>query len=67
MSGVRKLGPAFVASIFGEFLLFDNFFDFSLCDFPNLDGFQDLADFWPFNFLDFLASSTPSPSTPSPP
>ena len=55
-SGVRKFGPAFLASKLDKFLLFD--------------GFLDLANFLPFefpdldNFPDFLASSpSPNPST----
>ena len=27
-------------------------------DFPNLNNYQNLAKFWPFNFPDFLASSS---------
>ena len=63
--GVRKFGPVSLASKLGEFPLFGGFFDFSPLDFPDLDNFWDLADFWPFDFLDFLACSTPSPSNPS--
>ena len=37
--GVKKFGPPFLALKLGEFLLFDDFFDFSPLDFP------DLADF----------------------
>ena len=44
-SGVRKLGPVFLASKLGEFPLFGGFFDFSPLDFPDLDNFRDLADF----------------------
>ena len=62
-SGVKKLGPAFLASKLGEFLIFDNFLDlakFLPFEFPNLDNFR------PFdNFCDFLASFSP-PSTPNP-
>ena len=61
-SGVRKLGPASVAPKLGEFPLFDEFF-------PDLADFRDLDVFWPFDFPDFLACSTPplNPSTsPSP-
>ena len=54
--GVMKLGPVFIASKLGEFLLFDGFFDFSLFD---LDNFQDLANFFDFSY--FLACSTSSP------
>ena len=43
--GVKKLGPPFLASKLGEFPLFDGFFNFSPLDFPNLDNFQNLADF----------------------
>ena len=57
-SGVRKLGPASVAPKLGEFPLFDEFF-------PNLADFRDLDVFWPFDFPDFLACSTPSPPNPS--
>ena len=63
--GVRKLDPIFLASKLGEFPLFGDFFDFSPLDFPDLDNFQDLADFWPFNFLNFLACSTSSPPNSS--
>ena len=38
-SGVRKLGLFFKASKLGEFLIFDNFFDFSIFDFSDLDNF----------------------------
>ena len=42
-----------------EFPLFDKFF-------LDLAGFWDLDDFWPFDFPDFLAISTPpSPSLSS--
>ena len=60
--GVRKLGPASVAPKLGEFPLFGKFF-------PDLTNFRDLDVFWPFDFPDFLACSTPplNPSTsPSP-
>ena len=60
-SGVRKLGSLFLALKLGEFQLFDDFFDFSPLDFPDLDNFQDFDVFWPFDFSDFI----PSPSTPS--
>ena len=46
VSGVRKLGPLFLALKLDKFLLFDSFFDFSPLDFPDLDDFWDLADFW---------------------
>ena len=59
--GVKKLGPVSVASKLGKFPLFDNFFDFSPLDFPDLDNFCTLAEFWPFNFFDFLACSIQSP------
>ena len=55
---VRKLGPASVAPKLGEFPLFDEFF-------LDLADFQDLNVFWPFDFPDFLACSTPSPPNPS--
>ena len=58
--GVRKLGPASILSKLGEFPLFDGFFDFSLFD------FQDLADFWLFDFPNFLANFSPLLPTPSP-
>ena len=57
-SGVRKLGPDSLASKLGKFPLFDEIF-------LDLDNFWDLADFWPFDFPDFLACSTPSPPNPS--
>ena len=59
---IKKLGPASIASKLGEFLLFDGFFNFPLLDFPDLDNFRNLADFWRFNFPDFLAYFTPLPS-----
>ena len=62
VSGVEKLSPVFLVSKLGKFPLFGSFFDFSPLDFPNLDDFQNLADFWPFDFSYFLAYSTPSPS-----
>ena len=64
--GIRKLGPISLVPELGEFPLFDEFF-------PDLDDFWDLADFcdldvfWPFDLSDFLAISTPLPSTSSPP
>ena len=61
--GVKKLGPDSVAPKIGKFPLFDGFF-------PDLADFRDLNVFWLFNFLDFLACSTPSPlnqsNSPSP-
>ena len=63
-SGVRKFGPDPVAPKLAEFPLFGSFFDFSPLDFPDLDNFRDLANFWPFDFPDFLACSTPSPPNP---
>ena len=39
---VKKLGPAFIMSKLGEFLLFNKFL---LFDFPDLNKFWDLADF----------------------
>ena len=56
--GVRKLGPDSVTPKVGEFPLFDEIF-------LDLDNFQDLANFWPFDFSDFLAYSTLSPPNPS--
>ena len=44
--GVWKLGPLSLASKLGKFLLFDGFFHFLPLDFPDLDNFRDLADFW---------------------
>ena len=61
---VRKLGPVFLASKLGEFSLFGSFSDFLPLNFPDLDDFWDLAEFWPFKFPDFLACSTPSPPNP---
>ena len=57
--GVRKIGLDYVAPKLGEFSLFDKFF-------LNLDNFWDLAGFWSFDFLDFLAISIIL-STSSPP
>lgn len=54
VSKVKKLGPAFSISNLGKFLPFDNFF-------LDLADFQDLNNFWPFNFSDFLTSSILSP------
>ena len=51
--GVKKLGPLSLALKLGKFPLFGGFFDF-----PNLENFWDLANF--FDFLDFLTCSTPS-------
>ena len=42
----------------GELPLFDGFFDFLPLDFPDLDNFWGLAKFWPFDYLDFLATSS---------
>ena len=50
---VRMLDPSSLVSKLGEFLLFDNFFDFSPLDFPNLNNFWDLADFWLSDLLVF--------------
>ena len=61
-SGVRKLSLASVVSKLGEFPFFDYFFDFSPFDFFDLNNFRDLADFWYFNFPDFLACSISLPS-----
>ena len=47
---VRKLGPFFLVTKLGEFIIFDNFF-------LGLVNFWDLDKFWPFNFPDFLAIS----------
>ena len=61
--GVRKLGPASLASKLGEFPLFDDFLDlakFLPFEFPNFDDFRPFDD-----FPDFLASSSPPP-TPNP-
>ena len=55
---VKKLGSVFLALKLGEFLLFDDFF-LDLADFQNLDNFLL------FKFLDFLAYSIPSLSTPT--
>ena len=55
---VKKLGPASVALKLGEFPLFDEFF-------PDLADFWDLNVFWPFEFLGFLASSSPLSPTPN--
>ena len=57
--GVRKLGPISLALKLGEFLLFGSFFNFSPLDFLDLDNFRDLANFWPFDFPDFLAIFIP--------
>ena len=56
--GAKKLGPIFIALKLDKFLLFKDFFDFSLFDFINLDHFWNLANFWLFNFPNFLACST---------
>ena len=59
-SGVRKFGPAFLASKLGEFPLFNGFLD--LANFLPFE-FLDLDNFWPFDdFPDFLASSPPPPA-----
>ena len=61
-SRVRKLGPAFLASKYGEFPLFVDFLNlakFLPFEFPNLDNFKPFDD-----FLDFLASSS-LPPTPN--
>ena len=61
--GVRKLGPAFLLSKLGEFLLFDGFLDlahFLPFEFPNLDDFRPF-----YNFPDFLVSSSPPPPSPN--
>ena len=50
-SGVRKLGSQSLASKLGQFRLFDGFFNFLLLDFPKLDNFWDLANFWLSNLL----------------
>ena len=60
--GVRKLNRVFLASKLGKFLFFGGYFDFSPLDFLDLDN---LANFWLFDFLDFLAVSTPSSPNPS--
>ena len=57
--GVKKLGPVIVASKLGQFQLLDGFFNFSLFDFSDLDNFQDLANFWPFDFSNFLMCFIP--------
>ena len=49
---VRKLGPNFVTLKLSGFPLFDKIF----LDFAD---FWDLDIFWPFDFPDFLAYSTP--------
>ena len=54
-SGVKKLGRDSIAPKLGGFPLFDKIF-------PDLADFQDLDIFWPFDFLDFLACSTPPPN-----
>ena len=63
--GVKKLGPASIASKLDKFPLFDSFFDFLLLNFPGLDDFRNLAKFWLFDFPDFLASFLLPPLTPN--
>ena len=67
--GVKKFGPASVASKLGEFLFFDEFLDladFLLFDFPDLDNFLDLDNFPVFdNFLYFLINSPPLSMPPT--
>ena len=65
--GVRKLGPAFLASKLGEFPLFDSFLD--LADFlpsklPDLDDFW-LSDLPVFGSTCFDPSLNPLPSPPT--
>ena len=50
--GVRKLSLAFIVPKLDEFPLFDEFFS-------DLADFWDLDVFWPFDFPNFLACSTP--------
>ena len=64
-SRVRKLGLVSLASKLGVFPVFGGFFDFSPLNYPDLNNFWDLANFWPFDFPDFLAYSTPLPPNPS--
>ena len=64
VSRVGKLKPASLILKLGEFPLFDGFLD--LADFLPFE-FLDLDNFRPFdNFPDFLASSSPLLPTPNP-
>ena len=59
--GVKKLGPAFLASKVDKFLLYDGFLDlidFLLFKFPDLDDFRSFD-----NLSDFLAYSPLPPLT----
>ena len=65
------LGPLFLVSKLGKFSLFDGFFDFSPLDFPDLDDFEDLANFWLSNLLvfdsirfDLSLNLSPPPTSP---
>ena len=53
--GVRKLGINFLVLNLCKFPLFDSFLN--LASFLPSE-FWDLDNFWPFNFLDFLAISS---------
>ena len=66
-SGVRKLGPASLASKLGEFPLFDGFLDladFLPSEFPDLDNFW-LSDLLVFGSTRFDLSLNPSPPPPT--
>ena len=68
--GVRKLGPAFLASKLGKFPLFDSFLDLAdslLFEFLDLDNFRDLANFPVFGSTRFnlLFDSSPPPTSPN--